>query len=739
MQQTLSSLEFEKYFHLLRDALANKVEGFAICDSQNTVLWSKLSIEKDNLEEAIKLSDLLDKKHSTSGTNINVQTLDLPDKKIVYCVKLYDEAEESLGFLLVKLSTHKLNAEHSPLASAASLINHIAECIQREYKLTSELNSMANELAERYDELNLLYTTDDDIHNVNELHHLLKQLVKNCADYLDVEVAALIIPDKAITITHSTSVNANVELSALIDKLKNVIYKKLIINKASIVINNNADAADICADVTCKALASPITNSDGQVMGALMIMKDQSRVDYSNSDRNLLEVMSMKVSKIIQENYDALTGLLNRSGYEEKVAEYLLLSHEKGLSHCVLNIDVDNFQVVNETSGYQVGNELIHQIADIIKEHVRDSDIVARTGGDEFSVLLDNCPIEKAASIAEQIRLAVSSKQFSVNEQLLKLTTSIGVVPITKDSESVASILSSVEVACATAKEMGKNNVQTYKKEILDRKKEMKWVSRIQTALQTNKFQLYCQTIEPLQGSGETLNIEILLRLKDEDGKILTPWSFLPAAERFYLMPEIDKWVITETLKIFSDYWPKLNNPHGKIAINLSGQSLGTKNFLDFVVDHTSKALLPAENICFEVTESAAISNLENAIHFMSELRNKGFLFSLDDFGTGLSSFSYLKTLNVDYLKIDGSFVKEIINDPIAETMVAAINHVGHVMGLKTIAEFVENDDIKDRLKGMCVDYVQGYAITKPIPLTEYLDQFLKQQNETYETLNSAR
>lgn len=729
MEQTFSSLEFEKYFHLLSDALTNTVEGFVICNIRGVVLWKMQPIEKDNIEEAIKLTDQVDEKKSTSNSNVNVQILTLPARKILYCAKLHNDTEQNLGFLLVQVNADETNDKHFPLASAPSLISHIAGCIQHEFRLTNELDSMANELAERYDELNLLYTTDDEIHNARELHYLLKQLVINCADYLDVDVATLIIPDKAITISHSPSVNANIELSTLIDKLKNIIYQKLIVYKASIVINNKADAADICSDARCKMLASPVIDSDGAVIGALVIVKDESRTDYTNSDKNLLEVMSMKVSKIIQENYDVLTGLLNRSGYEEKVTASLEISREQGLTHCILNIDIDNLQVVNDTVSYQAGDELIHQVADIIKEQVRDSDIVARTGGNDFGVLLENCPLEKAASIAEKIRLAVSTKQFVIEDKQFNLTISIGVVSITKESESVASLFSAAEIACSTAKEMGKNSVQTYQKEnqaIISRKDEMKWVSRIQTALRTNRFQLYCQVIEPLKDSGENLNVEILLRLKDEEGNILAPWSFIPAAERYNLMPEVDRWVVAETLKVFSDYWPDLKDAKGKIAINLSGQTLGAKNFLEFVVEHTNNATVPIENICFEVTESAAIANLENAKHFMSELRNKGFQFSLDDFGTGLSSFSYLKTLDVDFLKIDGSFVKEILNDPIAETMVAAINHVGHVMGLKTIAEFVENDDIKDRLKGMSVDYAQGYAIAKPRPLTEYLDEFLK-------------
>lgn len=730
MQKTLPSLELDKYFQLLNDTFEKNLEGLIICDDQASVLWSKIPVEKKNIKEAIKLAG--SSKIESTYSEVKVHTLNLPSKKNMFYAQLRDEQEESLGFLLVQINSDESNNINSSQVSAKSLIYYIAQSIQYEYKLTHELNSMAGELAERYDELNLLYTTDDNINSSRELHHLLKQLVINCTEYLDVEIASLMIPDKAININYSSSEHSKVKLFDQVQNIKDIIYQKVIRDKKGIVINNRNNAADICPESSCKVLASPVFDSNGSVIGALMIVKDKSYPDYVNSDRNLLDVMSLKISKLIDENYDVLTGLINRSGFEVKVTEYLQSSRTKEKSHCLLNIDIDNLQVINDTISYQAGNTLIHEVAEVIKKQVRDSDIVARTGGNAFGVILDSCPLEHATHLAEKIRQSVKSSQFNIDEHEIKLTLSIGVVSINKDSQSVASVLSASEVACSAAKEMGKNKVQIYQEKnqkITSRKDEMKWVSRIQSALSNNRFQLFCQVIEPLKDSKEHFNIEILLRLLDDNDKILTPWSFIPAAERYSLMPEIDRWVVAETLNIFSDYWSQLKGTSGKIAINLSGQTLGEKHFLDFVIQQTEESGIPTSNICFEVTESAAISNLENAKHFISELHHKGFQFSLDDFGTGLSSFSYLKTLNVDYLKIDGSFVKEILNDPISETMVAAINQVGHVMGLKTIAEYVENEDLIKKLRTMGIDYAQGYAIAKPRPLREYLDEFFKTQN----------
>ncbi|MFW2374797.1 MAG: EAL domain-containing protein, partial [Gammaproteobacteria bacterium] len=311
----------------------------------------------------------------------------------------------------------------------------------------------------------------------------------------------------------------------------------------------------------------------------------------------------------------------------------------------------------------------------------------------------------------------------------LEISATIGVALIDANTQSSASILSESELARDTAKDLGKNRVHVFQSEdgeLLRRKDQMQWVTRIKSALREDRFVIYGQPIVPLQDSSVPHHIEILLRLQDEDGSILTPWTFLPAAERYHLMPEIDRWVVNQTLTMLSEQ----NNRHAgmqiKVAINLSGQSLGNEEFLDFLLHRLDQVDFSLENICFEVTESAAISNLAEAQHFMSVLKEKGCRFSLDDFGTGLSSFAYLKNLPVDYLKIDGSFVKEIVNDPISDAMVSAINQVGQVMGLKTIAEFVENDAIKDHLKKLGVNYAQGYGVGKPRPILEQLEDMLQ-------------
>lgn len=714
----VSSVAFEKYFKLINDVFNTKVDAVLVCDSSGNAIWKKSSIDQIDVSCVIQFFSSEDNTNTDS-----FRVLELNNSKKLYAVQLGNDDDTTIGYLIVKVSLFALK-NHEP-DILTNMITSIAALISQEQALTNELNLMADELSNRYDELNLLYTTSSDSQDFSKLNQRLKHLLSNCVDFLNVDLAILFIPEKDISIHFSTPGDTNDTLSAEVDKLKNLIFTKLTINKKCVVINNNKDTADIYSDIGCKILASPMLDSENSVIGVLMIAKNNTGSDYSNSDRNLLKIMSLKVLSTIQENYDILTGLINRSGYEDKINEFLQLSRNQGSTHCILNIDIDNFRVINDTLSYQAGDQLIKNIALIIRENVPGTSIVARLGGDKYGVILDNCTLKEAIIISETIRLAVSAKYFIIEDQQIQTTISTGIAPITPESENLANLLSAVEVACSLAKDRGKNNEQTYQpenKDSISRKDEMKWVGIIQNALRENKFELYCQTIEPLKPGSEDYHFEILLRLRGNDNEIISPWSFIPAAERFYLMPEIDRWVISETIKLLSKYGSKLKNLRGKASINLSGQTISSKDFLDFVTAQFARSQVPASGICFEITESAAIAHLENAKYFMSELSSKGFEFSLDDFGTGLSSFAYLKTLKVDYLKIDGAFVKQILNDPIAEVMVAAINNVGHVMGLKTVAEFVENEEIKNHLTKMNIDFAQGYAIAKPIALERYLN-----------------
>ena len=460
------------------------------------------------------------------------------------------------------------------------------------------------------------------------------------------------------------------------------------------------------SEVPIQDSAAPIRDRIGNVIGSVMVFHDISK------ESRLFRQLSYQAS------HDALTGLINRSEFENCLISSLDSAHNNpDHSHALLYLDLDQFKVVNDTFGHIAGDELLRQIAELVKANIRSTDIVARLGGDEFGILLERCNKERAVEVAEAIRGAVEAHRFTWQESFTAARCSIGIVMLTQESPDVASVMSSADVACYSAKDMGRNQTHLYQdSDASMRHAEMKWVSRITNAVEENRLELFYQ---PIIGIGKNNansrgHYELLLRMRDENGNIVNPDQFIPAAERYNLMSTLDRWVIHEALSQLADRNPEAKTAHFTLAINLSGTSLSEDRFLDFVVEELQKQRLPEGAICFEITETAAISNLSRVIHFMQALKKLGCKFSLDDFGSGLSSFTYLKNLPVDYLKIDGQFIRNVAEDSVDESMVKAINEVGRAMGIETIAERVETKEVLDKLSELGVEYAQGYYIARP-------------------------
>jgi len=460
--------------------------------------------------------------------------------------------------------------------------------------------------------------------------------------------------------------------------------------------------------------AAPIRDRHGRVLGVVLVFHDVSKT------RQMARQLSW------QATHDALTGLYNRYEFEQRLAEALAQVRERHGHHAVLYMDLDQFKVVNDTCGHSAGDELLKQLAYLLVNQVRESDTLARLGGDEFGVLLENCPLDKAREIAHDLRQTVRDFRFSWKGKSFQIGISIGLVMIENGGLDLAEVMSAADMACYAAKDLGRDRIHVYHAEDADlqrRQGEMHAINRITDALARGRFTLYSQRIvstDP-QTTQSGDHVEILLRMLDENDELIPPGAFIPAAERYDLMPAIDRWVInhfftTQAAHIRAQCTP--NDSGGCLyAINISGASINDESFLGFVTDQLELHRIPPTAICFEITETAAIANLTRALHLMNELRKRGCRFSLDDFGTGVSSFAYLKNLPVDYLKIDGSLVKDIVKDPIDRAMVDAINRIGQVMGIQTVAEFVENDEILLCLKDLGVDYAQGYGIERPKPL----------------------
>jgi diguanylate cyclase (GGDEF)-like protein len=417
--------------------------------------------------------------------------------------------------------------------------------------------------------------------------------------------------------------------------------------------------------------------------------------------------------------HDSLTDLKNRRELDQVLNSALDSARTNGEHHAFMYLDLDQFKVINDTCGHMAGDELLRQVSGVLKKQVRENDLLARLGGDEFGVLLPNCSLDHAEVLANMLRETLEGHKFIWETHPFSTSVSIGLVDITPESKSSNEILSNADMACFAAKSRGRNRVHIYTAEdgeLVLRRDEMQWVSKIDSALNEQRFLLYQQPITPLVDSSGPKHVEILLRMQGPDGEIIAPGAFIPAAERYDLMQRLDRWVVNSIFTYLGKH-SELGRDGQLHFINLSGTSLSDPGFFNYIRERMNILKVSPQSICFEVTETAAINNLNTTESFIQEIREMGCLFALDDFGTGLSSFSYLKSLSVDFLKIDGSFVKQIETDKMSRAIVDAINTIGHIAGLKTIAEFVERNETRKVLQEMGVDYAQGFAIRHPKPL----------------------
>lgn len=442
---------------------------------------------------------------------------------------------------------------------------------------------------------------------------------------------------------------------------------------------------------------------------------------YRGVARDVTEAHYLTRRITYQATHDGLTGLVNRHEFERRLERALASARSRRLTHSLCFLDLDQFKIVNDSAGHLAGDELLKRIAGLLKEQIRSRDTLARVGGDEFALLIENCTTEKAKSIADTLVATIREFRFVWEGRTYEIGISIGLVPITSDSDSVVQLLSSVDVACYTAKDLGRNRVHIYQgadKEAGSRHSEIIRAAELFNALEQERFRLYCQPIIALDdGDRAPAVFEVLLRLLDDDNNILTPASFIPAAERYGLMSSIDRWVIRTALgRHASDF---MHFPDAGIAINLSGVTLNDETFGEFVKTQLAESVIEPDRVCFEITETTAVRNFNTVTQFIADMKEVGCLFALDDFGSGLSSFAYLKNLSVDYVKIDGSFIQNFVDDPIDYAIAAAINRVGHIKEIRTIAECAESSSALVQLKEMGVDYAQGYAFDAPRPLGE--------------------
>lgn len=453
---------------------------------------------------------------------------------------------------------------------------------------------------------------------------------------------------------------------------------------------------------------APLLDRLGTAVGGVMVFRDVT------ANRRMAQRITWAAT------HDSLTGLVNRREFELRVEAALVGARNSDNHHVLCYLDLDQFKVINDTCGHAAGDAMLKLLAVVLQARLRASDTLARLGGDEFGVLLEGCSLDRAQLIAADLLAAIREHRFQWEGKAFTVGASIGLVAINAATDSRAEVFSAADNACYTAKEQGRNRIcvfQSSNADMAQRRTDMGWAARLTRALEEERLVMYYQPYLSLgANSAQGQHIELLLRLIDEDGKLITPGAFLPAAERYGVMPAIDRWVVKTVFARYRELLAEMGTPL-TCAINLSGTTLNSDGILEFIREQSDLHQLPSGAICFEITETAAINNMRHATQFMRELKALGFCFALDDFGIGTSSLAYLKTLPVDYLKIDGSFVRNIVTDPVDRAMADTINRVGHIMGLQTIGECAESAAVINELRTLGVDFAQGYGVQRPQPL----------------------
>ena len=610
--------------------------------------------------------------------------------------------------------------ENRPYSFVQQLVQPALECLQRELESRTSVGELTRDLESRDADLELLLRmAPEDPDNALQGDEL-SALVQTCVDHLGCMLGALVVPERNVAICRApTGLKPQVEI---LTKIHRHLLNWAQLQRRNLVINKIKPRPIELPPY--KILATPVRHASGRVIGFLALFREATEPNFEPRTERLVELLSRKTTAILQANFDALTALLTRPAFEAQVRA-IVAARQESVQDCVLYIDADRIHVVNDNFGMHVGDELIGKIAEVLRKKPRPGALAARIAGDRFAVFLPDCKLEFAQQIGEMLRRQCFELTHTRIDGTVQVSVSMGVAEVPESQNALAHGLANAELACKAAKDRGRDRVEIFQDgdvSIMRRHTDVLVVQRLHQALEEDRFVLYAQPMLPLGSARSAPRFELLLRMVSESGEILPPEKFLSAAERYQMLPAIDRWVIKHALTTLGQHADALRNCGMRFSVNISGPSAAAEDFLEFVESSIRESGLPPELLCFELTETAAVSNLARADRLMQRLRVLGCTFALDDFGTGLSSLAYLGALPVSVLKIDGSFVREAGTNPRTESMVRAIAQLARTMGMETVAEYVETDELRTRMAELGVDFGQGFAMGRPTPLADVLD-----------------
>jgi diguanylate cyclase (GGDEF)-like protein len=708
----------------LLQSLVPRAQCFCFYGLDRNCDWSSDGVEDYEIDNFV--ADLPAEFVDGSGDDAEFLRRTLTSGRTVLALPVYAAGKEGLGVLVSVFSKNAGKSSWFNPSLLKNILRPAIDLIGESLRLDRDLKARASFAEQVEKELQLIYQVDEKIHGTSRSHAGLAQLIGQSGRFLSIAYSVLLMPAKRIRIsaTHSSwrSVNRKAIDKYLLDKL----FPKLDAQRGPVIFEVPAiDGSDNPAEQGYQALLSPLLDSSGNVEGILAQLGRVSGQPFEESHKRFMSHIVRKVEYVIEQSFDSMTGLMNRSGFEAQLQESMKSLEGEGENHQLIYFDLDNLQLVNDTFDRGAGDEVIIRFAQLIEEHLPKNAVATRLAEDDFVILLTHSDSDAALALTDTIRKDGHKLRYLKGDKSLQVTVSVGISEL-RGGGSGGDALTAARLACDSAKDHGRDRVEIHdraNRSVIQRYDDMQLVSEIQKSLDTDGFALFAQPIVPLLDDDGKRRFEILLRMKDGEGNRISSSAFFSAAERYQLMPQVDRWVVSRTLARLSDFADYLDRTGASFAINLSGQSLGDDEILTFVEEEIDSSGVPATSLCFEVTESAAVSSRDKAQAFIDALRQRGCQFSLDDFGAGLSSFAYLKNFNVDVLKIDGGFIRDITDNRISESMVAAITQVAKVMELQTVAEYVESKQTRKLITELGVDFAQGHAIGKPIELDRILEE----------------
>ncbi len=711
-----TAASFEPYSRLLR-MLMPSLRGVVVHDGFSNLIWA--SDEWDLADDLEVVKDTIQNALTDPAEFAGIVRIDAD--RAVYSFAVRGEHIELLGVVSMVARLSGAGTGGRPLQYVRQLVQPALECLRRELTLRSQLGSRERDLGIRERDLSLMLEMSSNQTATGDGDEF-DLILKTGLEHMGCALAALWVPDKNIALSMTRSGNPMSQES--LQRAQQHLMAWMQLQQRTIVVNHISKvASDVAAPY--KILACPVRHPSERVMGVLALFNPPSAHDFDSHQTRIAELLAKKVTVIIQAQYDASTGLMTRHAFERQ-ATALLASAESSNTHSILYLDIDRLHVINETFGMHVGDDVIVSVAECMARTLPAVALSARISGDRLAALIPNTSMESAASVAELVRAGAAAIKPRAGQGAFEVSVCLGVAPIGRNDNALAHALATAEIACKAAKDRGRNRVEVFQdsdQSIIRRHTDILVIGKLRDALGNDSFRLDAQPILPLRGNYGRPRFELLIRMLGDRGEVIPPGKFLSSAERYQLMPTVDRWVVRRSCELLGEHSASVGEEIARFAINLSGQSLQDDSFLDFVVDQIKASKLPANVLCFELTETATIGNLDKAQHFLRTLQDLGCQFALDDFGTGVSSLAYLKDLSVNYVKIDGSFVRDSLTNTRSESMIKAIAQLAKVMCMETIAEYVETDMLRARMADLGVDYGQGFAMGRARPLEELLQE----------------